>query len=104
MSESRKVVDRGTNSGAMGDTLPTGQHAAVETYVVVNGDNAWDIARRFGVGEEQLIDEGGSRLGAQVTIYPGDRIYFGDPLTGKDYDCFFGQGPAAGKGKSCYDE
>lgn len=94
------VADSGIRTGASGAMSPSKPGA--ETYVAVQGDTASDIASRFGVGLEQLIDERGIRLGRYPTLQPGDRILFGTPLTGHDYDCFFGLVPAS-KGTSCYD-
>ncbi|MEP6481286.1 MAG: DM13 domain-containing protein [Rhodoglobus sp.] len=95
------VTDSGTHTGATGTALPAGK--LVDTYVVANGDTASDIASRFQVGLEQLIDDGGMRLGSNPTISPGDRIQFGTPLTGANYDCFFGLGAVPPKGRSCYE-
>lgn len=94
-----KVSDSGTRSGATGQVLNA---PASDMYVVTEGDTPSDIALRFDVGLEQLLDENGDRLGASPTIYPGDRIQFGIPLTGKNYDCFFGLISSGGKGQSCY--
>lgn len=87
-STSTSVDDSGHRSGASGDVSAPGTDEM--TYVVAEGDTASDIAARFAVGLEQLIDEQGQRLGRYPSIFPGDRIQFGAPLTGDDYDCFFG--------------
>jgi len=107
MSTPRQVTDLGPRPGATGPTLPSGS-PDVETYIVREGDTASDIADRFDVGLDQLLDENATRLGVYPTIYPGDRIQFGSPLTGADYDCFAGKftpapGSVRSKGESCYD-
>lgn len=95
-----RVVDGGTRPGASGALLPVGGDS-LTTYVAAAGDTAADIAARFDVGLEQLVDEGGLRLGRYPEIFPNYRIQFGTPLIGPDYDCFFGSAPAT-KGESCY--
>ncbi|NYF09871.1 hypothetical protein HDC94_001027 [Leifsonia sp. AK011] len=100
-STPRAVSDSGERAGASGSV--TGAGTAEMTYVVAEGDTASDIAARFAVGLEQLIDEQGERLGDHPTLNVGDSIQFGAPLTGDDYDCFFGlEGPTA-KGETCYE-
>lgn len=95
----QSVDDSGQRAGASGDVLSAGSDEM--TYVVAAGDTASDIATRFGVGLEQLIDEQGKRLGTYPTLAPGDRIQFGTPLTGDDYDCFFGVKEGSPR-ESCY--
>jgi hypothetical protein len=95
------VVDSGTRPGATGGASPSS--SAVQTYTIAPGDTASDIAARFDVGVEQLIDENDVRLGRYPELQPFDRIRFGTPLTGKTYDCFFGTIPSQGKAQSCYD-
>ena len=99
-STPRPVDDSGARVGAAGEVTDGGTDAM--TYVIAEGDTASDIATRFGVGIEQLIDGDGQRLGDYPALHVGDRIQFGAPLTGDDYDCFFGLAEPRGTGESCY--
>ena len=100
-STARAVDDAGARPGATGEVSGEGTEAMA--YVVADGDTASDIAERFGVGLEQLIDQAGQRLGDYPTLTPGDTIQFGAPLTGDDYDCFFGLAEPHAAGESCYE-
>ena len=100
-STPRAVDDSGARPGATGSV--TGEGTAEMTYIVTEGDTASEIAARFGVGLEQLIDEEGKRLGDYPTLGVGESIQFGAPLAGDDYDCFFGLAEPTAKGESCYE-
>ena len=100
-STPQAVSDSGSRPGATGPV--TGGGTAQMTYIVTEGDTASEIAARFGVGLEQLIDGEGKRLGDYPTLGIGDSIQFGAPLTGDDYDCFFGLAEPRAKGESCYE-
>lgn len=99
-STPQAVQDSGQRNGASGEVVSPG--TGHMTYVVASGDTASDVAARFDVGLEQLIDEQGQRLGKYPTLTPGDSIQFGAPLTGDDYDCFFGLGEPNVAGGTCY--